>query len=69
MQTQAPDLLDLGSHFEHRPTLTEAFEPDKPEFETADHREDSRARHRSVPKSLQDFLDRGNGAQRSGFHT
>ena len=24
----APDLLDLGSHFEQRPTLMEAFEPD-----------------------------------------
>jgi len=37
----APDLLDLGSHFEHRPTLTEAFEPDKPEVEAAIHCEDS----------------------------
>jgi type II secretory pathway predicted ATPase ExeA len=37
----APDLLDLGSHFEHRPTLTEAFEPDPPELEAATRREDA----------------------------
>ena len=37
----APDLLDLGSHFEHRPTLTEAFEPDAPELEAATRREDT----------------------------
>jgi type II secretory pathway predicted ATPase ExeA len=30
-----PDLLDLGSHFERRPTLTEAFEPDIHELEAA----------------------------------
>ena len=35
-----PDLLDLGSHFERRPTLTEAFEPDAPELEAATRRED-----------------------------
>jgi type II secretory pathway predicted ATPase ExeA len=35
----APDLLDLGSHFEHRPTLTEAFEPDTPKLEAATRRE------------------------------
>ena len=28
-----PDLLDLGAHFERRPTLTEAFEPDTQEFQ------------------------------------
>jgi type II secretory pathway predicted ATPase ExeA len=39
----APDLLDLGSHFEHRPTLTEAFEPDAPELEAATRREDTPA--------------------------
>jgi type II secretory pathway predicted ATPase ExeA len=36
-----PDLLDLGSHFEHRLTLTEAFEPDPPEPEAATRREDA----------------------------
>ena len=30
-----PDVLDLGSHFEHRPTLKEAFRPQQPELEPA----------------------------------
>jgi len=37
----APDVLDLGSHFKQRPTLTEAFESDTPEIEAAIDREDT----------------------------
>ena len=33
----APDLLDLGSHFEHRPTLTDAFEASTTALEPASH--------------------------------
>jgi len=36
----APDVLDLGSHFEHRPTLTEAFEPSTRELEATTSQED-----------------------------